>query len=39
MRAVADQLCDLQTRIKQIEQVIRAWHRSNEAGCPSVGAA
>ena len=31
MRAVADQLCDLQTRIKQIEQAIRAWHRSNEA--------
>ena len=31
MRAVADQLCDLRTRIKQIEQAIRAWHRSNEA--------
>src|SRR5215831_9115002 len=31
MRAVADQLCDLQTRIKQIEQAIRAWHRSNQA--------
>ena len=31
MRAVAGQLCDLQTRIKQIEQAIRAWHRSNEA--------
>ena len=31
MRAVADQLCDLQKRIKQIEQAIRAWHRSNEA--------
>jgi transposase len=31
MRAVADQLCDLQSRIKQIEQAIRAWHRSNEA--------
>ena len=30
MRAVADQLCDLQKRIKQIEQAIRAWHRSNE---------
>ena len=28
MRAVADQLCDLQKRIKGIEQVIRAWHRS-----------
>jgi len=27
MRAVADQLCDLQKRIKQIEQAIRAWHR------------
>ena len=26
MRAVADQLCDLQKRIKQIEQAIRAWH-------------
>lgn len=31
MRAVADQLCDLQKRIKQIEQAIRAWHRGNEA--------
>ena len=31
MRAVADQLCDLQKRIKEIEQAIRAWHRSNEA--------
>jgi transposase len=31
MRAVADQLCDLQKRIKQIEQAIRAWHRSNDA--------
>jgi transposase len=31
MRAVADQLRDLQTRIKQIEQAIRAWHRSNDA--------
>lgn len=31
MRAVADQLCDLQKRIKEIEQAIRVWHRSNEA--------
>jgi transposase len=31
MRAVADQLCDLQKRIKQIEQAIQAWHRSNDA--------
>ena len=31
MRAVADQLCDLQTRIKEIEQAIQAWHRSNDA--------
>jgi transposase len=31
MRAAADQLCDLQKRIKQIEQAIRAWHRGNEA--------
>src|SRR6201987_5561800 len=31
MRAVADQLCDLQKRIKQIEQAVRARHRSNEA--------
>ena len=31
MRVVADQLCDLQKRIKEIEQAIRAWHRSNEA--------
>jgi len=31
MRAAADQLCDLQKRIKEIEQAIRAWHRSNEA--------
>src|SRR5215471_13210177 len=31
MRAVADLLCDLQTRIKHIEQAIRAWHSSNEA--------
>ena len=31
MRAVADQLCDLQKRIKHIEQAIRSWHRSNEA--------
>src|SRR5215468_5409118 len=31
MRAVADQLCDLQKRIKEIEQAIRAWHRGNEA--------
>ena len=31
MRAVADQLCDLQKRIKKIEQAIRAWHRGNEA--------
>src|SRR5215469_3077826 len=31
MRAAADQLCDLKKRIKEIEQAIRAWHRSNEA--------
>jgi hypothetical protein len=31
MRAVADQFCDLQKRIKEIEQAIRAWHRGNEA--------
>jgi len=31
MRTVADQLCDLQKRIKHIEQAIRSWHRSNEA--------
>ena len=42
MRAVADQLCDLQSRIKRIEQAIRAWHRSNEtsrrlATIPGVG--
>ena len=42
MRVVADQLCDLQKRIKEIEQAIRAWHRSNEtsrrlATIPGVG--
>src|SRR5262249_52004148 len=31
MRAVADQLCDLRTRIKEIEQAIRAWPPGNEA--------
>ena len=31
MTAVADQLGDLQRRIKQIEQAIRAWHRNNDA--------
>jgi transposase len=31
MTAVADQLGDLQRRIKEIEQAIRAWHRNNDA--------
>jgi len=31
MTAVADQLCDLQRRIKGIERAIQTWHRSNEA--------
>src|SRR6516164_3128421 len=42
MRAVADQLCDVQKRIKEIEQAIRAWHRSMKpAGVspPSLGSA
>ena len=42
MIAVADQLGDLQRRIKEIEQAIRAWHRNNDASCrlatiPGVG--
>jgi transposase len=31
MTAVADQLGDLQRRLKKIEQAIRAWHRNNDA--------
>ena len=31
MTAVADQLCDLQRRIKEIERAIVVWHRNNEA--------
>ena len=31
MIEVADQLCDLQRRIKAIERAIQAWHRSNGA--------
>jgi transposase len=31
MTAVADQLCDLQRRIKEIERAILVWHRNNEA--------
>ena len=42
MTAVADQLGDLQRRIKEIEQAIRAWHRNNDvsrqlATIPGVG--
>src|SRR4051794_40184274 len=31
MTAVAEQLGDLQRRIKEIKQAIRAWHRNNDA--------
>jgi transposase len=31
MSVAANQLCDLQTRIKEIERAIRAWHKSNDA--------